>query len=311
MTKHLVAGKNCLAISVVHGKRSPAGLIGKLVVEYEQGEPMACPIDGSWKGALLTKKSWTEIGYNDSQWPSAVETAKAGEKPWESLAAPPLPYIQACPLLRKEFKVHGGDHGGIRRATLYGSALGNYRLFLNGKPVGNDYFTPGWTDYKKRVYYNTYDVTDLVRSDGQNAVGGVLAAGWYSGAVGWQSMRCHYGDKPRLLAQLEIELADGTVQTVVTDGSWKTAFGPYIEGEFLAGETYDARREIRDWASPAAAGDGLPKGTVPFSSNENWDSPLTIRLSASGVPPRSPARSPPGSRRSPANRCKKPANCGR
>ena len=104
---------------------------------------------------------------------------KVGEKPGETLAVPgandpPL----ACPLLRKEFHVDGA----IRRATLYGSALGFYRLYINGRPVGNDYFTPGWTDYKKRVYYQTYDVTGLVRSDGPNAIGGVLAGGWYYGA---------------------------------------------------------------------------------------------------------------------------------
>ena len=61
----------------------------------------------------------------------------------------------------------------------------------------------------------------------------------------------NYGDTPRLLAQLEIELADGTTQTVGTDGSWKTAFGPFIEGELLAGETYDARKEIAGWDRPA------------------------------------------------------------
>ncbi len=69
--------------------------------------------------------------------------------------------LSPVPLFRKEFNVQGK----IRRATLYGSALGVYRFHINGKPVGNDYFTPDWTDYKKRVYYNTYDVTDLVRAE--------------------------------------------------------------------------------------------------------------------------------------------------
>ena len=121
--------------------------------------------------------------------------------------------------------------------------------------MGNDYFTPGWTDYKKRVYYQTYDVTELVRSGGANVIGGVLAGGWYYGAPNW----LHYGDRPRLWAQLEIELADGTVQTVVSDGSWRTAFGPYIESGILAGETYDATKEISGWASPGAVeGDWRP-----------------------------------------------------
>ena len=148
-------------------------------------------------------------------------------------------------MLRKEFKVHGD----VRRATVYGSALGIYRLHINGRPVGDDYFTPDWTDYRKRVYYNTYDVTELVRK-GDNAIGGVLGSGWYAGGVGGYLGRNHYGNCPRLFAQLEIELADGTIQTIATDNTWKTAFGPYLEAEFLAGETYDARRQIPGWDSP-------------------------------------------------------------
>ena len=85
----------------------------------------------------------------------------------ESENNPPL----ACPLFRKEFKVAVP----IRRATLYASALGVYRFHINGRPVGNDYFTPGWTDYHKRVYYNTYDVTDMIETGGPNAIGGILA----------------------------------------------------------------------------------------------------------------------------------------
>ena len=169
-----------------------------------------------------------------------------GEAPWGAIpVADEKAKYYACPLFRKEFQVKGE----IRRATLYGSALGVYRLHINGRPVGNDYFTPDWTDYHKRVYYNTYDVTDLVKANGANAIGGVLGAGWYAGQICWAGQNI-YGNRPRLFAQLEIELADGTIQTVATDGTWKTAFGPYIEGEFLAGETYDARKEIPGWASP-------------------------------------------------------------
>ena len=152
---------------------------------------------------------------------------------------------RGCPLLRKEFQVDQP----IRRATLYASALGVYRLHINGKPVGNDYFTPDWTDYHKRVYYNTYDVTDLVRARPERHRRRA-GAGWYAGPVSTIDQGAVYGTDPRLLAQLEIELADGTDQTIATDGSWKTAFGPYLEGEFLAGETYDATREIPGWDSP-------------------------------------------------------------
>jgi alpha-L-rhamnosidase len=155
--------------------------------------------------------------------------------------------VLGCPLFRKQFTVEKP----IRRATLYASALGNYALSINGQslPVA-DFFNPGWTDYRKRVYYNTYDVTRLVHKGGRNAIGAVLAAGWYAGAIGFKSDRFIYGRDPRLFVQLELEADDGSIQTIATDGSWKTAWGPWIEGEFLAGETYDARKEMRGWDSP-------------------------------------------------------------
>ena len=127
--------------------------------------------------------------------------AKSRGRCWPSPRAndPPL----ACPLLRKEFHVSGA----IRRATVYGSALGLYRLYINGRPVGNDYFTPGWTDYKKRVYYQTYDVTELLRpavptpsaacwpAAGTTAprTGSTMATGrvcWPSSKSSWPTARC-------------------------------------------------------------------------------------------------------------------------
>jgi alpha-L-rhamnosidase len=246
----LTPGKNVIIVAVADTSARPAGLTGKLVVEYDNRQQTVLPIDASWKVLPRANKSdekWGKADFDDSRLPGAVRIGKMGDQPWGALAVPganepPL----ACPLLRKDFQVKGE----IRRATLYGSALGLYRLYLNGKPVGNDYFTPGWTDYKKRVYYQTYDVTDLVRSDGGNAIGGVLAGGWYYGAPNW----LHYAGQPRLWAQLEIELADGTVQTIVSDGSWKLAFGPYIESGILSGEYYDATKEIPNWSSAGAAG---------------------------------------------------------
>ena len=252
VTSYLIPGKNCLAASIGNASVSPTGLIGKLVIEFEQGEPMVHCIDASWKASFLSEANWQSAEYDDSKWPAAIKIAKYGDAPWGRLTAAPFVTPQACPLFRKEFQLRGT----VRRAVVYGSALGNYRLYINGKPVGDDYFTPDWTDYKKRVYYNTYDVTNLIRSNGTNAIGAVLAGGWYAGVIGYSYRRFCYGDRPRLYAQLEIEMADGAMQTIVTDGSWKTTFGPHIEGEFLAGETYDANQEISGWAE-AGLNDGV------------------------------------------------------
>ncbi|MCF6284336.1 MAG: alpha-L-rhamnosidase N-terminal domain-containing protein, partial [Candidatus Hydrogenedentes bacterium] len=101
----------------------------------------------------------------------------------------------------------------VTRATIYATALGIYEFSLNGEPITDQVFTPGWPDYHKRAYYNTFDVTEHVQS-GENTWGAVLADGWYSGYLGFgllvgygpnKSGRAFYGQTPALQAQLEIE----------------------------------------------------------------------------------------------------------
>jgi alpha-L-rhamnosidase len=190
----------------------------------------------AWTMGLLKSDDWQAkwIGY-DAAPPAVYNEAKP---PKEDLVLPPPPY------LRKSFLVNKP----VKRAVVYASALGLYELHINGKRVGKDYFTPGWTDYTKRVYYQTYDVTDMLTPSG-NAIGAILADGWYAGYIGFGKKREHYGSEPRLLVQLEIEYTDGTRQVVATDKSWKAAYGPIFEADFLMGETYDSRREMMDWCS--------------------------------------------------------------
>ena len=152
------------------------------------------------------------------------------------------PVITGARYLRKEFCLDKK----ISRAVLCASALGIYVMRINGQRVGADYFAPGWTDYNIRVYYNTYDVTGLVKQ-GENAIGGILADGWYSGHVGMLKERDHYGKNPRLMAQLVVEYDDGSAAVFATDGTWKASAGPILEAEFLAGETYDGRLEMDGW----------------------------------------------------------------
>jgi alpha-L-rhamnosidase len=137
----------------------------------------------------------------------------------------------------------------VRRATLYVTALGLYELHLNGQRVGDHLLTPEWTNYRKHVLYQTYDVTAMVRN-GPNALAAVLGNGWYCG--GWQKWRSKleaiYGTEPYLLAQLEIELSDGTSQTIASDDSWRgTANGPLQFAGIYEGASYDARKEMPGW----------------------------------------------------------------
>jgi alpha-L-rhamnosidase len=141
-----------------------------------------------------------------------------------------------CQYFRKEFVTTKA----IKSARVYITSHGLYQLFLNGQKVSNDLFTPGWTSYSKRLQYQTYDVTSLIKS--KNAIGAILGDGWYRG------MGLHYGDKLALLVQLQISYADGTSELIGTNHNWKvTNNGPVLESDIFDGETYDARKEIPDW----------------------------------------------------------------
>jgi alpha-L-rhamnosidase len=144
-----------------------------------------------------------------------------------------------APMLRREFKVNGVV--AVQQARAYVTSHGLYELHLNGKRVGDQLFTPGWTSYDKRIQYQTYDVTDLVKN-GANAVGAVLGSGWYR----FKGRRL-YGDHLALLLQINITYKDGREEIVGTDGNWKSSTGPIVMSEIYDGETYDARLEKTGW----------------------------------------------------------------
>ncbi len=143
--------------------------------------------------------------------------------------------------LRRTFPVNAP----VRSATLYITALGLYEARLNGKRVGDHALAPEWTDYRKRVVYQAYDVTALLHA-GDNTLGALLADGWYAGHLGNGGFQ-EYGTTPALLAQLEITHADGNVDTIVSDSAWKTHASPVLMGDFMFGEIYDARAELPAW----------------------------------------------------------------
>lgn len=218
----LVDGNNVIMIQVESLPDSPnsPALIGKIIFEYISSPSVAYPIGSDW---------------NDD----AKKTLPYGSTPWgrfdkTCLILPPPAY------LRNDFEITKP----VKRATIYASALGLYQLHLNGKAVGQDYFTPGWTDYNIRIYYNTYDVTQMLRQ-GKNTIGAILADGWYAGYIGWSLDRHHYGRNTRLLAQISVEYEDGTLQTFATGPDWKAATGPIRLSDIIMGETYDARKEIK------------------------------------------------------------------
>ncbi len=155
-----------------------------------------------------------------------------------------------APLFRKDFKACRK----IRCARAYISGLGYYELSINGIRVGDHMLDPGWTSYGKRVFYSSYDVTDLIRR-GENTVGVMLGNGWYNPLPlkmwGNLNIREHLAaGRPRFMLQLNIEYDDGSVENVASDQGWKFAEGPVLRNNIYLGEVYDARREIRGWDKP-------------------------------------------------------------
>lgn len=148
-----------------------------------------------------------------------------------------------CPVVRKEFALIKK----VRRACAYVTAHGIYRVEINGKRVGDLEFMPEATPYDKYLQYQTYDVAGLL-SQGENAVGAVLADGWWAGRIGNNGDSCGYGNRLALLLQINVEYEDGTKEVIASDGSFTGFVGPWRYADLYVGEKYDARLELDGWS---------------------------------------------------------------
>lgn len=243
VTPLVKAGDNMVRVEVENAQTGPAGLIAQLTVTTADGKTFTVVTDGTWRATDNGGANWHKRPIGPTEWPDCQVIGPAGCQPWGELKYTPL-LLPPPPYLRTEFSVSKK----IKRATLYATALGLVDLHLNGQMVSNDRFTPGWTDYNKRVHYRAYDVTKLMQT-GRNALGAVLADGWYSGYIGWGQIRDHYGKKPRMRAQLQIDYEDGSNEIIASGPDWKASTGPIESADFLMGESYDARL-AQDWSKP-------------------------------------------------------------
>ncbi|MFT3787241.1 MAG: family 78 glycoside hydrolase catalytic domain [Tepidisphaeraceae bacterium] len=222
----LKVGANDVLVKFTNTAKGPMGLVATLSVRTRDGNVTIFRSDKTWRAAKVEQGPWTSV---------RVIGAYGEEKPYGKINQALT--LEPTALLRKEFTVSKK----VRRATMHYAVLGCADLYLNGQHVTDDYFTSGWTDYTKRVYARSYDVTDKVTS-GDNALVAEVAPGWFTGYVGWARHRDHYGTHPRLLAQLVIDYDDGTQAIVATDPSWKAASGPRQFADLLMGESFDARK---------------------------------------------------------------------
>src|SRR5690242_109333 len=178
--------------------------------------------------------------------PAYFETALKDAADWKATWIAPGysedSVMRPSPLFRKEFD----SKKKITSAIVCITAHGLYDAQINGHRIGDAYFTPGWTSYNKRIQYQVYDVTDLLQK-GKNAIGVMLGSGWYRGHLAWGSNRNIYGKDIALLFQMQISYSDGSTETIVSDGSWKSTTGSVLHSSIYDGETIDDRKARTGW----------------------------------------------------------------
>jgi alpha-L-rhamnosidase len=242
----LKPGKNVLAVEArnVGDGPTPAGLIGRLKVVFEQGNVFTLGTEDSWKSATNFEDGWNAIVFDDTAWAMARPLGEYGMQPWGNIGSEdrrlPARY------LRREFTVEKK----VRRATAYVCGLGLFELYLNGLKVSNDVLAPALSEYNKRAFYLTFDVTDQLKR-GNNAIGVILGNGRFFAPRASVPMGTEAFGYPKLRLQCNIEYNDGTTARVVSDGNWKlTTAGPILANNEYDGEEYDARLEMPGWNQP-------------------------------------------------------------
>lgn len=245
----LAPGEHTLAIEPVHYVENSGNvaedekppMIAVLVVAYADGSWAAFASGTAWKTAIHPAAGWQQNGFDDSGWKYAVTWRQGKQTADDALGKPWIP--DSVKALRREFDVTSP----VKSARLYATALGAYEIFMNGRRVGDQLLAPGWTDYRQKVVYQTYDMTALVKA-GKNALGALLAPGWYAGSLEWSQRPNDYGvAPPALRAELRIEHVNGSVEWITTDANWQANRSSILHSEIYDGETQDARLLAPGW----------------------------------------------------------------
>jgi hypothetical protein len=196
-----------------------------------------------WKVRVWDEHGKVSPWSQPATWTTGVLNPGDWQAEWIGAADTNIPSL----LLRREFTVKPG----LKRALLNVCGLGQYELTLDGKKVGADFLSPGWSKYDKTCLYDTHDITaDL--SAGKNAVGLELGNGMYNvlGTGGRYTKFTGSFGPQKAIAQIRLEYADGSVAVVGTDDHWRVAAGPIVFSSIYGGEDFDARRVQANWAKP-------------------------------------------------------------
>ena len=210
------------------------------------GEPLRSRTPYHWRVRVLN-----EAG-EDSPWSQTAtfETGILDARHWKAhwIGASKAPGDDRAALYFRHEATVGAQ---VVRARAYVSALGWYRLLVNGTDLTGHALVPRWTPFGRYAEYQVYDVTDAF-TQGANAIGVAVADGRYRGTLGFLHKRARYGDHLGVLAQFELELADGTSLTITSDETWTVGQGRISSADPKLGERVDLRIDECDWARPHA-----------------------------------------------------------
>ncbi len=247
-----------------------------------QGKPLLSGAEAYWKVRITTNKG-------NSEWtaPQSFTVGLLGETKWRGtwIGIDDLQKDEqrgmhsrlAARYMRKEFKAKGQ----IKRAVAYVAGLGVYEFFVNGKRMGdNRVLQPVPTDYRKTIYYNTYDITSFLSQDNANAVAIKLGNGRFFPMRQEKAYKTPFFGFPKCRINVRVEYADGKTDTWSTDNSWRLSCdGPVRSNNEYDGEEYDARRELAGWNMPGfddskwmkAVRCALPDGTLMAQQVEGME----------------------------------------
>jgi alpha-L-rhamnosidase len=236
MRDQLRSGRNVIAVEGSNAQGA-AGLLVTAQLAGMNGQIRHIPSDAEWRTSATAPHGWTLPEFKDTGWASAAVIAPYGAEPWKRPHRVCGERRSMC--LRRSFRVD--RH--VKRARIYATGLGLYVLTLDGKPVSRSAMAPDWTDYSRRVNYQTFDITDRLQP-GEHVLGAMLGNGWWAMGLGWASNVKGVPEEPRFILQLEIEYSDGTRQRLVTDREWRAHPSPVTRNSIYHGEEYDGAGSI-------------------------------------------------------------------
>ena len=260
VTKTVKPGHNVLSVLAVnHGDSpNPAGLLGVLRIQPEQGETVLIKTDDTWKGIDGWEENYAQVDFDDAAWKNAVKVAKFGHAPWHKVQtnveypSPPARY------LFKEWK----PKSKVASATVYIAGLGYYELQYGGIKIGDHRLDPVLMDYDKRVPYVTYNIDPKI-FDRNDAFCVTLGNGRYYAPRLTDPTSTRTFGYPKMLFQCEVSYQDGSTETVVSDETWALLTdGPIRDNNDYDGEIFDARKNYRPLLAKKVELVDAPKGKL-------------------------------------------------